>query len=158
MEAGENVLYFARKEQCLALGAQLRTAFKPRIEDFKPGAPPRGTPERPDRDWVPLVTWGRESSLMAKQCGDRPPVLLMGWSGGPQAIFRVFPNGEAQYLHPKDGVFPEKVPMSGSKSHLGKLLVIFIAFVYDWGVSPNLNTSKLVKRPTLHLHFHSPHG
>ena len=24
-------------------------------------------------------------------------------------IYRVFPNGEIQYLHPKDGVFPEKV-------------------------------------------------
>jgi len=35
MNAGENILYFARKEQCLALGTQLRTKFKPRIEDFK---------------------------------------------------------------------------------------------------------------------------
>ncbi|RMZ56964.1 hypothetical protein APUTEX25_005026 [Auxenochlorella protothecoides] len=25
------------------------------------------------------------------------------------AIYRVFPNGETQYLHPKDGVYPEKV-------------------------------------------------
>lgn len=24
-------------------------------------------------------------------------------------IYRIFPNGEIQYLHPKDGVFPEKV-------------------------------------------------
>eukprot|EP00887_Chlorella_sp_A99_P006854 scaffold2.g6854.t1 len=24
-------------------------------------------------------------------------------------IYRVFPNGEVQYLHPKDGVYPEKV-------------------------------------------------
>ena len=24
-------------------------------------------------------------------------------------IYRIFPNGEVQYLHPKDGVFPEKV-------------------------------------------------
>ena len=24
-------------------------------------------------------------------------------------IHRVFPNGEVQYLHPKDGVYPEKV-------------------------------------------------
>lgn len=59
MNEGENLLYLARKEQCLALGAQFRTKFKPRIEDFK--------------------------------------------------IYRVFPNGETQYLHPKDGVFPEKV-------------------------------------------------
>ena len=55
MRNGENLLYLARKEQCLALGAQLRT-FK--INDYK--------------------------------------------------IYRIFPNGEVQYLHPKDGVFPEK--------------------------------------------------
>lgn len=34
-------------------------------------------------------------------------------------IYRVFPNGEIQYLHPKDGVFPEKVnagrPYNGKK-------------------------------------------
>jgi photosystem I subunit 2 len=59
MNEGENLLYLARKEQCLALGAQLRTKFKPKIEDFK--------------------------------------------------IYRVYPNGETEYLHPKDGVFPEKV-------------------------------------------------
>ena len=62
MDEGENIMFFARKEQCLALGAQLRTAFKPRIDDFK--------------------------------------------------IYRMFPNGEVQYLHPKDGVFPEKVCVS----------------------------------------------
>ena len=59
MNEGENLLYFARKEQCLALGTQLRTAFKPKIQDYK--------------------------------------------------IYRVFPSGETQYLHPADGVFPEKV-------------------------------------------------
>ncbi len=56
MNAGENLLYLARKEQCLALGGQLR---KMKINDYK--------------------------------------------------IYRVFPNGEIQYLHPADGVFPEKV-------------------------------------------------
>ena len=34
MNSGENIMYFARKEQCLALGTQLRTKFKPRIEDY----------------------------------------------------------------------------------------------------------------------------
>ena len=53
---GENLLYLARKEQCLALGAQLRI-FK--INNYK--------------------------------------------------IYRIFPSGEVQYLHPKDGIFPEKV-------------------------------------------------
>ncbi|BAQ65157.1 photosystem I reaction center subunit II PsaD [Geminocystis sp. NIES-3709] len=59
MNEGENLFYFARKEQCLALGTQLRTKFKPKIEDYK--------------------------------------------------IYRVYPTGEIQYLHPADGVFPEKV-------------------------------------------------
>ncbi|HEY9769252.1 MAG TPA: photosystem I reaction center subunit II PsaD [Coleofasciculaceae cyanobacterium] len=59
MNEGENLLYLARKEQCLALGAQLRTKFKPRIQDYK--------------------------------------------------VYRIFPSGEIRYLHPADGVFPEKV-------------------------------------------------
>jgi len=59
MNQGENLLYFARKEQCLALGTQLRTKFKPKIQDYK--------------------------------------------------IYRLYPSGEIQYLHPADGVFPEKV-------------------------------------------------
>ena len=56
MNNGDNLLYLARKEQCLALGTQLLT-FK--IKDYK--------------------------------------------------IYRIFPSGEVQYLHPKDGVFPEKL-------------------------------------------------
>ena len=58
MNEGQNLMYFARKEQCLALGTQLRS-FKPRIEDYK--------------------------------------------------IYRIFPGGDTEFLHPKDGVFPEKV-------------------------------------------------
>ena len=57
MKSGVNFVTFARKEQCLALGKQLRTTFK--INDYR--------------------------------------------------IFRVFPSGEIQFIHPKDGVFPEKV-------------------------------------------------
>ena len=33
MQKGENLLYLAKKEQCLALGTQLRTSFK--INDYK---------------------------------------------------------------------------------------------------------------------------
>ena len=66
MNEGDNLMYFARKEQCLALGTQLRS-FKPRIEDYK--------------------------------------------------IYRIFPGGDTEFLHPSDGVFPEKVnegrPMVG---------------------------------------------
>ena len=59
MNAGANLLYLARKEQCIALGKQLRTKFRPKIENYK--------------------------------------------------IYRVFPNGEVDFIHPADGVFPEKV-------------------------------------------------
>jgi len=57
MNEGENLMYFARKEQCLALGTQLRSKFK--IDNYK--------------------------------------------------VYRVFPGGDTEFLHPKDGVFPEKV-------------------------------------------------
>jgi photosystem I subunit 2 len=57
MKEGTNLVYFARKEQCLALGKQLKTNFK--ITNYR--------------------------------------------------IFRLFPTGEIQFIHPKDGVFPEKV-------------------------------------------------
>lgn len=69
MNEGENLLYLARKEQCLALGTQLRTKFKPRIDNFK--------------------------------------------------IYRVFPDGSTEYLHPKDGVFPEKV--NEGRPYVGKI-------------------------------------
>ncbi|MEQ8756332.1 photosystem I reaction center subunit II [Coleofasciculus sp. G1-WW12-02] len=69
MNQGENLLYLSRKEQCLALGAQLRTQFKPKIEDYK--------------------------------------------------IYRLYPNGEIQYLHPADGVFPEKV--NEGRPYVGKI-------------------------------------
>ncbi|MBT9314342.1 photosystem I reaction center subunit II PsaD [Leptothoe spongobia] len=59
MNSGENMLYLARKEQCLALSRQLKTKFKPRITNYK--------------------------------------------------IYRVLPSGETTYLHPADGVVPEKV-------------------------------------------------
>jgi len=53
---GPNLLKLARKEQCLALGTQLRNKFKISYQ-----------------------------------------------------FYRVYPSGEVQYLHPKDGVYPEKV-------------------------------------------------
>ena len=82
MNQGENLLYFARKEQCLALGTQLRTKFKPRMENYK--------------------------------------------------VYRVFPNGETQYLHPADGVFPEKV--NEGREFNGKV---------DRKIGDNPNPSKL---------------
>ena len=67
MRQGDNLLYLARKEHCIALGGQqLRAKFK--ITNYK--------------------------------------------------IYRVFPNGEMEYLHPKDGVFPEKV--NAGRPYVGK--------------------------------------
>nr|YP_010338457.1 photosystem I subunit II [Rhodaphanes brevistipitata]UNJ18407.1 photosystem I subunit II [Rhodaphanes brevistipitata] len=76
MREGENLLYLARKEQCLALGNALRKNFK--ISDYK--------------------------------------------------IYRIFPSGEVQYLHPKDGVFPEKV--NSGRSGVGNI---------DHSIGKNLN-------------------
>nr|ARW60226.1 photosystem I reaction center subunit II [Laurencieae sp.] len=73
MSEGDNLLYLAKKEQCLALGTQLKSKFK--VTNFK--------------------------------------------------IYRIFPNGEVQYLHPKDGVFPEKsnegrIAVGNIKHSIGK--------------------------------------
>ncbi|MBF2007979.1 MAG: photosystem I reaction center subunit II [Chlorogloeopsis fritschii C42_A2020_084] len=62
MRQGQNLLYLARKEQCIALGGQLR---KFKITDYK--------------------------------------------------IYRIYPNGETAYIHPADGVFPEKVNQGRQK-------------------------------------------
>ncbi|MBW4678497.1 MAG: photosystem I reaction center subunit II [Microcoleus vaginatus WJT46-NPBG5] len=68
MRQGENLLYLARKEYCIALGGQqLRAKFK--ITDYK--------------------------------------------------IYRIYASGEIQYLHPKDGVFPEKV--NEGRPYVGKI-------------------------------------
>ena len=68
MRQGDNLLYLARKEYCIALdGQQLRAKFK--INNYK--------------------------------------------------IYRIFPNGEIQYLHPSDGVFPEKV--NDGRPYVGKI-------------------------------------
>jgi photosystem I subunit 2 len=86
MLSGENLLYLARKEQCLALGTQLR-GFK--ITDYK--------------------------------------------------IYRIFPSGEIQFLHPKDGVFPEK-------SNKGRLSVGNRSF--SIGKNPNPGTIKFSGQAT----------
>ena len=80
MKQGPNVVYFARKEQALALGKQLRTDFK--INDYR--------------------------------------------------IFRVLPSKEIQFLHPKDGVFPEKV--NGGRIAIGKR---------DFSIGKNPNPAKI---------------
>jgi photosystem I subunit 2 len=68
MRKGDNLLYLARKEYCIALGGQqLRAKFK--INNYK--------------------------------------------------IYRIYANGEIQYIHPADGVFPEKV--NQGRPYVGKI-------------------------------------
>ena len=87
MKAGPNLVYFARKEQCLALGKQLRTDFK--INDYR--------------------------------------------------IFRLLPSGEIQFIHPKDGVFPEKV--NEGRIAVGKR-------EFSIGKNPNPGSIKFTATPT----------
>jgi photosystem I subunit 2 len=87
MKKGPNLVYFARKEQCLALGRQLRTDFK--INDYR--------------------------------------------------IFRLLPSGEIQFIHPKDGVFPEKV--NDGRTAVGKR-------DFSIGKNPNPSTVKFTKNPS----------
>ena len=87
MRGGDNLVYFARKEQCLALGKQLRTNFK--INDYR--------------------------------------------------IFRLFPSGEIQFIHPKDGVFPEKV--NEGRISVGKR-------EFSIGKNPNPASTKFTGIPT----------
>ncbi|MFM7470318.1 MAG: photosystem I reaction center subunit II [Nodosilinea sp. LVE1205-7] len=89
MNEGENLLYLARKEQCLALGTQLRTKFKPKIDDYK--------------------------------------------------IYRIYPSGEIEYLHPADGVFPEKV--NAGRSAVGSVSRTI-------GANPNPATVKFSGKTT----------
>ncbi len=87
MKTGPNLVSFSRKEQCLALGKQLRSLFK--INDYR--------------------------------------------------IFRVFANGEIQFIHPKDGVFPEKV--NEGRTSIGKR-------DFSIGKNPNPATQKFTGIPT----------
>ena len=89
MHNGDNLMYFARKEQCLALGTQLRTKFKPKIDDYK--------------------------------------------------IYRIFPGGDMEYLHPADGVFPEKVNEGRAMNHFNSRSI---------GANPNPAALKFSGRNT----------
>jgi photosystem I subunit II len=87
MKQGPNLVYFARKEQALALGKNLRTSFK--INDYR--------------------------------------------------IFRLLPSGEIQFIHPKDGVFPEKV--NDGRTAVGKR-------EFSIGKNPNPSTVKFTNTPS----------
>ena len=87
MKQGPNLVYFARKEQALALGKQLRNSFK--INDYR--------------------------------------------------IFRILPSGEIQFIHPKDGVFPEKV--NQGRTAVGKR-------EFSIGKNPNPSSLKFTNTTT----------
>ena len=44
-----------------------------------------------------------------EQCLALATQLRTGFKISDYQIYRIFPNSEVQYLHPKDGVFPEKL-------------------------------------------------
>ena len=92
MKSGPNLVYFARKEQCLALGKRLRTLFK--INAYR--------------------------------------------------IFRLLPSGEIQFIHPKDGVFPEKV--NQGRSAIGTRL-------FSIGKNPNPGSIKFTGTQTYESHL-----
>ncbi len=85
MNEGENLLYLARKEQCLALGTQLRT-FKPKILDYKiHRVLPSGetTLLHPaDGVFPEKVNEGREfNGKIDRKIGDNPEPATLKFSG-----------------------------------------------------------------------------
>ena len=89
----------------------------------------RARPGRSDTDGAatclePLLLWERTRTPTAdanpsepRPCAAARRTQLRNKFKTNGQFYRVFPNGEVQYLHPKDGVFPEKVnegrPMVG---------------------------------------------
>lgn len=109
MRKGPNLLKFARKEQCLALTTQLRTKFKLTPCFYRRvgcvAAPPR------------LPACHPRARMHARM---RPPPPANAALRSPmqpcprhlhctRAPCRVYADGKVEYLHPKDGVYPEKV-------------------------------------------------
>ena len=84
MVSGDNLLYLARKEQCLALGTQLRTKFK--INDYKVyRITPKGdtTLLHPNDGVFPeKVNAGREySGKIDRNIGSNPEPATLKFSG-----------------------------------------------------------------------------
>ena len=59
-------------------------------------------PKRPDADFEYRIFNADEQCLALG-------TQLRTFKINDYKIYRIFPSGEVQYLHPKDGVFPEKV-------------------------------------------------
>jgi photosystem I subunit 2 len=60
---------------------------------------------------VALMQMGENLLYLSKkeQCLAVGTQILSLFKISNYKVYRVFPNGEIQYLHPKDGVFPEKL-------------------------------------------------
>ncbi|AFY38490.1 photosystem I protein PsaD [[Leptolyngbya] sp. PCC 7376] len=86
MNSGDNLMYFARKEQCLALGTQLKTQLKPKIRDYKIY---RVYPSGETQFLYPLdgkpsekVNEGREyNGKVARNIGSNPEPAKLKFSG-----------------------------------------------------------------------------
>ncbi|KHN02708.1 Photosystem I reaction center subunit II, chloroplastic [Glycine soja] len=133
MREGPNLLKLARKEQCLALGTRLRSKYKIKYQFYR--VFPNGEVQYlhpKDGVYPEKVNAGRQgvgqnfrsigknvSPIEVKFTGKQPydlkeQCLALGTRLRSKykikyQFYRVFPNGEVQYLHPKDGVYPEKV-------------------------------------------------
>lgn len=86
MVKGENLLYLARKEYCIALGAQLRTKFKPKITDYKIyRILPNGETtfiHPADGEFPEKVNEGREKvRLIPRRIGENPSPAKLKFSG-----------------------------------------------------------------------------
>ncbi|MEO0947707.1 MAG: photosystem I reaction center subunit II PsaD [Cyanobacteria bacterium J06641_5] len=86
MLEGDNLFYFARKEQCLALATQLRTKFKPKIEAFKiyrivAGGEPELVHPLDDK-FSEIANEGREyNGKLDRRIGANPEPATMKFSG-----------------------------------------------------------------------------
>ena len=83
MQSGENLLYLSKKEQVFEM-------------------PTSG---------AAIMQSGENLLYLAKkeQCLALGTQLRTLFKINDYKIYRIFPNSEVQYLHPKDGVFPEKL-------------------------------------------------
>jgi photosystem I subunit 2 len=70
-----------------------------------------------------------------EQCLALSKLLRTSFKINEFKIFRIFPSGEIQFLHPKDGVFPERV--NDGRSVIGKC-------DFSIGKTPNPASKKFV--------------
>ena len=79
-------------------------------------------------------------TLTGKQCLALGSQLKVKFKITDYKIYRVYPSGEIQYLHPADGVFPVKV-------NEGREMVNFVP--RNIGSNPNPSTLKFSGKRTI---------